>query len=114
MRVLGITELQQYVVKQVQLGDSYEQIAEATGETVYEIIHQEMLAYSVLARRWKKREVEVRKIISTMLLLFLSFVSVFESQILDEQLVERAIRVRTTKTTRARRREIDDFAIIDV
>ena len=112
MRVLGITSLQQYVVKQVQLGDSYEQIAEATGETVYEIIHQEMLAYSVLAGRWNKKEVEIRKILSGILLLFLSFVSVFESQILDDQFIERA--TRTVRTTRVKRREIDDFATLDV
>ena len=114
MNILGLTPLQARIVKQVQLGDSYESIAEASGETVYEVIHQEMLAYSILSSRWNKKVVEVRKIISGMLLIALSFVSIFESQILDDQLVERAMRAKTTRVSRARRRDIDDFTIIDV
>lgn len=114
MNVLGITPLQQYIVKQVQLGNSYESIADELHETVYEVVHQEMLAYSVLSKRWKKKEIEVRKVLSGMLLLLLSFVGIFESQVLDDLTIERAMRAKPTRVSKARRREIEDLATIDV
>ena len=112
MILLGVTRQQAKILKMVKQGLDHKTISLKLNITEHESITDEMIAMDKLAQRWGKTEAEVKKMLSTMLLLILCLLPRPEG---DD--IERALRSsRLTRISRPTKREsqVLDSLLFDV
>ena len=111
MILLGVTSLQSEVLRQVNKGRSYRDIATDLNISEANVIYEEMSALATLSRRWSKSERDVKQMLCGILLILLSILPVFEDLHID-----RALRVKSSssRTVRNKRDTIPDILPLDV
>jgi hypothetical protein len=116
INVLGINATQARIVKLLQSGYSYSEVSETLGISEYDVIHNEMTAYSNLSERWSKKESDVRRVLATMLMILLSLMPIMRTAMhIDSHSVDRAIRVRVTSRAKRGKDSFDDeLTLMDV
>ncbi len=104
MIVLGLTRLQQEILKSRRDGIDCADIASALNVSETDAVYEEMLAMSVMSQRWNRTELEVSKILKAILLILISL-----TPLVQDIQIERPMRARTSrsKTSRSGRKKIN-------